>query len=102
MITIIERDTTNAVDAFRVAVGTTAAAITSAPYACKRGVGVKASPSNAGVIYVGPSDVTAGSTPATDGWPLAAGEELFLPLDDPRAVYAIASVANQQLYVVLV
>jgi hypothetical protein len=102
MITIIERDTVNAVDAFRVTVGTTAAAIAGAFYPCKRGVGLKADPSNSGTIYVGPSDVTAGTTAATDGWPLAAGEELFLPLDDPRALYAIATAANQQLHVVLV
>ena len=102
MITIIERDTVNAVDAFRVTVGTTAAAIAASFYPCKRGVGLKAAAGNAGTIYIGPSDVTAGATAATDGWPLAAGDELFLPLDDPRAVYAIASVANQQLHVVLV
>jgi hypothetical protein len=102
MLSIIERDTTNAVDAFRVAVGTTAAAITSTAFACKRGVGLKAAPANTGTIYVGPADVTAGTTPATDGWPLAAGEEIFVPLDDPRSVYAIASAANQQLHVVVV
>jgi hypothetical protein len=102
MITNIERDTTNALDAFRVTVGTTAAAITATAFACKRGVGLKADVGNSGTIYVGPSDVTAGSTPATDGWPLAAGEELFLPLDDPRSLYAIASAASQQLHVVVV
>ncbi len=102
MLSIIERDTTNALDAFRVTVGTSAAAITSTAFACKRGVGLKADAANAGTIYIGPSDVTAGSTPATDGWPLAAGEELYLPLDDPRTVFAIASAASQQLHVVVV
>jgi hypothetical protein len=102
MITNIERDTTNALDSFRATVGTSAAAITSTAFNCKRGVGHKADSGNSGTIYVGPSDVTAGSTPATDGWPLAAGEELFLPIDDPRSVYAIASAASQQLHVVVV
>ncbi|RIK72110.1 MAG: hypothetical protein DCC68_26775 [Planctomycetota bacterium] len=102
MLSIIERDTTNALDAFRVTVGTTAAAIASAFYPCKRGVGLKADVGNSGTIYIGPSDVTAGTTAATDGWPLAAGEELFLPLDDPRAVFAVASAASQQLHVVVV
>ena len=102
MLSIIERDTTNALDAFRVTVGPSAAAITATAFACKRGVGLKADVNNSGTIYIGPSDVTAGSTPATDGWPLAAGEELFLPLDDPRAVFAVASAASQQLHVVVV
>jgi hypothetical protein len=102
MITNIERDTTNVLDSIRVSVGTSAAAITATAFNCKRGVGLKADTGNAGTIYVGPSDVTAGSTPATDGWPLAAGEELFLPIDDPRSVHAIASAASQQLHVVVV
>ena len=102
MLAIIERDTANAFDPFRVAVGTTSAAITAAATPCTRGVGLKAASANAGTIYVGPSDVTAGTTPATDGWPLAAGEEIFLPLADPRTVYAVASAANQQLHVVIV
>jgi len=102
MLAIIERDTTNAVDAYRTTVGTTAAPITAVATQCTRGIGLKASPANAGTIYVGPSDVTAGTTPATDGWPLAAGEEIFLPLADPRTVYAVASAASQQLHVVIV
>lgn len=102
MLAIIERDTANAFDPFRFTVGTTAAPITAAATQCTRGVGLKAAPANSGTIYVGPSDVTAGTTPATDGWPLAAGEEIFLPLADPRTVYAVASAANQQLHVVIV
>lgn len=102
MLAIIERDTANAFDPFRFTAGTTAAPITVAATPCTRGVGLKAAAANSGTIYVGPSDVTAGTTPATDGWPLAAGEEIFLPLADPRTVYAVASAANQQLHVVIV
>ncbi len=102
MLAIIERDTTNAVDAFRATVGTTAAPITAGATQCTRGVGLKAALANAGTIYLGPSDVTAGTTAATDGWPLAAGEEIFLPLADPRTIFAVASVASQQLHVVVV
>jgi hypothetical protein len=100
MLAIIERDTANAFDPFRVAVGTTGAPITATAFSCTRGVGLKAAPANTGTIYVGPPDVTAGTTPTTDGWPLAAGEEIFLPLADPRTVYAVASAVNQQLHVV--
>lgn len=102
MLSIIEKDTTNNVRTFRFQAGTSATQITNTPFACKRGVGLKAAAANTGTIYVGPAGVTAGGTAATDGWPLAAGEEIFLPLDDPRILYAIASAANQQLFVVLV
>jgi hypothetical protein len=102
MLSIIERDTAGGFDSFRVAVGTTVVPITAAAFNCTRGVGLKAGSANAGTIYVGPADVTAGTAAATDGWPLAAGEELFLPLADPKSVHAIASAANQQLHVVTV
>ena len=50
MLAIIERDTANAFDPFRVTVGTTSAAITAAATPCTRGVGLKAAPANAGTI----------------------------------------------------
>ncbi len=102
MVSIIERDTVNAFDPFRVTVGTTAAAITANEWNCRRGVGLKASADNTGTIYIGNSDVTPGDTAGTDGWPLAAGEELFLPLDDPTLIYTVASVAGQELFIVVV
>jgi hypothetical protein len=102
MLSIIERDTAGGFDSFRVTVGTTVGPITDSAYNCTRGVGLKAGSGNAGTIYIGPPDVTAGTAAATDGWPLAAGEELFLPLADPKSVHAIASAANQQLHVVTV
>ncbi len=73
MVAIIERDTSNAFDPFRATVGTSAAAVTTAAWNCKRGVGLKAAAANSGTIYVGNADVTPGDTAATDGWPLAAG-----------------------------
>ncbi len=102
MVSVIERDTVNAFDPFRVTVGTSAAAITTSEWNCRRGVGLKAAADNSGTIYVGNADVTPGDAAATDGWPLAAGEELFLPLDDPTSVHAIASAADQELFIVVV
>ena len=102
MLSIIERDTANGFDSFRATIGTTVVPITAAAFNCMRGVGLKAGSANAGTIYIGPADVTAGTNAATDGWPLAAGEEVFLPLADPKSIHAIASAASQQLNVVIV
>lgn len=82
----------------RVSIGTSAAQVIAAATQAYKGINVKAGQSNAGTIYVGKSDVTAGGTAATDGYPLAAGEELFVPTDNPSTVYAIASQASQDLF----
>ena len=51
------------------------------------GVLVKARPANAATIYVGKSDVTAGTTEATGGWPLEPGESVGVPCRDLNEVY---------------
>ena len=79
-------------------IDTTAEQITSTSFACKFGVTVKADITNTGIIYVGNSDVTAGSTAATDGFPLSAGETLTLEVNNPNLLYAIASANNQKIY----
>ncbi len=82
----------------RVVVGTSAVQVIAAATQAFKGIQVKAGPNNAGIIYVGKSDVTDGDTVATDGYPLAAGEEIFIPTDNPSTVYAIASQAAQDLF----
>jgi len=79
-------------------IDTTAEQITSTSFACKFGVTVKADITNTGIIYIGNSDVTAGSTAATDGFPLSAGETLTLEVNNPNLLYAIASANNQKIY----
>lgn len=79
-------------------IDTTAEQITSTSFACKFGVTVKADITNTGIIYVGNSDVTAGSTAATDGFPLSAGETLTLEVNNPNLLYAIASANNQKIF----
>lgn len=79
-------------------IDTTAEQITSTSFTCKFGVTVKADITNTGIIYVGNSDVTAGSTAATDGFPLSAGETLTLEVNNPNLLYAISSANNQKIY----
>lgn len=79
-------------------IDTTAEQITTTSFACKFGVTVKADITNTGIIYVGNSDVTAGTTAATDGFPLSAGETLTLEVNNPNLLYAIASANNQKIY----
>ena len=76
----------------------TAEQITSTSFACKFGVRLRADPANTGTIYIGNSDVTAGTTDATDGFPLRAGESVFLPVSNANIPYAIGSTTNQIVY----
>ena len=79
-------------------IDTTAEQITTTSFACKFGVTLKADITNTGIIYIGNSDVTAGTTAATDGFPLSAGETLTLEVNNPNLLYAIASANNQKIY----
>lgn len=57
---------------------------------CVSGITVKAMPTNTAKIYVGASGVTTAT-----GYPLSAGESVFVPVDDVSKVYAIGGAANQ-------
>lgn len=53
---------------------------------------IKANKDNAGVVYIGDSNVGTG-----DGFPIDAGEEVRLKVDDVSTVYAIADNADEDL-----
>ena len=82
-------------------VDTTAEQLTAVSMPAVNGVLVKAANGNTGVIYCGNSDVTANSVDATDGFELAAGESVFIEIDDPNKIYVIASVVNQGVYFIV-
>ena len=42
--------------------------------------------------------VTAGTIPATDGFPLAGGEHVEIEVTNVNLIYVIASQANQQAF----
>lgn len=79
-----------------------AEALTVASTRCKRGVLVKASSSNSGVVYVGNSDVTANgasnSAEGTDGYELAAGESVSIENKYVKNIYVVASATNQNVF----
>ncbi len=78
--------------AFQETVGTSAVQLTS--LAVTQGVNIKALKTNTGLIYVGIAGVTTGT-----GYPLAAGETLFLSVDNANRIYAISDTAAQAIAV---
>ena len=61
------------------------------------GVQLRADPNNAGTIYVGAAATVTADATATGGYPLAAGEGVFIPIDDLAKVWVIATVAAQNM-----
>lgn len=78
---------------FQLTVGTSVIPLTTTIIHAYRGIHLKADDSNTNVIYIGQSTTT--------GYPLAKGEDIFLPLDDPRFVYLVAGASSQKLYVMI-
>ena len=83
-------------------IDTAAEQITSTSYPATVGVLFRADADNSGVIYLGNSDVTAGTTAATDGLPLSAGDAVFLQISNANLVYGIGSAVNQKIYFLVV
>ncbi|MBI2826711.1 MAG: hypothetical protein HYX69_18725 [Planctomycetia bacterium] len=79
-------------------IGTTAVALTSTAVAVTKGVQLRAADANAGVVYVGTSSVTTDTSDQTDGFPLAAGETLFVPIDDARKIYLRGTASGQKVF----
>lgn len=78
-------------------IGTTAAQITATEIPLDQGVVIKALAANSGTVFVGTdSGVTNGTAGTlTDGYPLAAGEELPVHINDLSKIYLIGSAASQ-------
>ena len=81
-----------------VTVGTSATEILpNSKAVLTQGVQLKAAAANTGAIHIGnASNVSfAGSN---DGFELAAGQGLFVPLKNASNIFAIATAAGQKLY----
>ena len=75
-------------------IGTSVGAMTSVNHSCSKGVTISVEFSNLGTIYVGyDSNVTS-----SNGFPLEAGDSMYLPIDNPNKVYCIADTAGQKVY----
>jgi hypothetical protein len=79
-------------------VGTTAVQLSATAYRATKGVQLKADAANSSTVYVGNADLTADTADATDGFPLAAGEGLFVPVDDVSKVYVRGGAAGQKVF----
>lgn len=82
----------------KASIGATALQLTTSTAVADKGVLIKASAANGGIVYVGKSDVTAGGTEATNGYPLAAGEEVVIPCDTPSKIYVIGSTTGLEVF----
>lgn len=74
----------------QVSVGTTAVQLTNQANAMK-GIKIKALPGNSGVIYVG---FNSGVT-TSNGYPLQAGSEVTINMEDPSVIYVISGDTSQ-------
>jgi hypothetical protein len=83
-------------------IDTAAEQITGTSYPATVGVLFRADADNSGVIYLGNSDVTAGTTASTDGFPLSAGDGVFLQISNANLVYGIGSAVNQKIFFMVV
>ena len=65
--------------------------IVAADYARKayKGVYVRAATANTVVIYIGAENVAV-----ADGYPLPAGQEFYIPIENPSKIYVVATPAN--------
>jgi len=61
--------------------------------ALKAGVTIKAADGNTGIVWVGDTGVAADS-----GLPLAAGESIFIPIENASKVYLLGDTSGDKLY----
>lgn len=95
---LISEVTTTGVTGSKSSVGTSAVQMISTSTPTKYGVVVKAVNGNTGKIYVGfSSSVTNGSSDATDGFELGAGESIRCQISDVNVIYVIASTTGQKV-----
>ncbi len=88
---------TDGLDFVRVTVSSTVPTTIYAGGRPKYGIQLKALAANTGIIYVGKSTVSSSLC-----YPLAAGETLFLPIDNTDVLRALASVNNDKLHAVVI
>jgi len=87
----------------KAGIGTSAVQITSRAINARRGVQIMATASNSVTVYIGPKGVTAGtSSENTDGYPLAAGEAIVVPIIEPNKIYAITASSTASISFMLV
>jgi hypothetical protein len=82
----------------KTAIGQTPVALSATSIPATYGVWVEAPPDNTGRLYVGNVDVTPGTDPARDGWPLDPGESTFVRIDNVNKVFGITPSGTVAAY----
>ena len=77
---------------------TRAQVITNTSLKPMKGVQFKAGVNNGGSVFVGGANVNSTFTNAGCGLVLEAGDQIFLPLEDPCCLYAFNVTANDILH----
>lgn len=79
--------------------GTTVQQLSSNTRELKGGVQIVADNGNTNIVYVGVrSNLTAGTDNDLDGFPLTAGQAIFLPATTESEIYVIAAAASQGIH----
>lgn len=76
-------------------VGTTRLQVTTNVTSFIKGVVLKAKADNANPVWVGGPNVTADYAETSGGLPLAAGETVFLAIEDLSRLYVVSDAAAQ-------
>jgi hypothetical protein len=92
----ISAEYANLTAAQRTLFGISAAGEITAPIIAKRGFLFKADATNSNTIYVGTEHVSA--TALKVGFPLAAGDSLFIEITESKNIWLDADAAGQELY----
>lgn len=74
-------------------IGTTTLQLTASSKPTRSAIIVKADPANTGTVYI----VTSGSKTAADGFALAPGDVVVVPLDNFNKVWAVGSASGQKI-----
>lgn len=100
-MTKVGKKTKSYINTGGVTVGTSVITLSSNDRKLEGGVQIVAAAANSGVVYIGArSTLTPGNANGTDGFPLAAGESIFIPYAKETDVYMIASAVGQKVYFV--
>jgi len=79
----------------------TATQLNTANYSCKKGITIINDIDASGPVYIGNSDVTAGTNGPTDGYPLYPGREIFIGVKDPRVIYGITETGTITVFYIV-
>jgi hypothetical protein len=82
------------IDSNATEVGTTAEAVPATAMANRKGLFIRNMEAVGTYVYLGASNITADSTPATGGFPLNGGETMFLTLDGSCTLYGRSAAGN--------